>query len=161
MEQESEEFEEERGEDCWLLKLDKAKQVKDPSSIWTRMPNHLSRLFHAAVLEPVSQRLWVIGGEDMDFNITSDVVKMSYNLVPLKILAVDHAAHNVCANDTRLSPDQFPVQLRKEIEDYKAKQGEIHLCSKETGCTDCQEGEESDEEWEEYEDMMEEEEVDE
>ena len=164
MEQETVEEEQERGEDCWLLDLNKAKQIMDPSSIWTRIPNHLSRLFHAAVLEPVSQRLWVIGGEDIDCNLTSDVLKMSYNLIPLKVLAIDHAACNISADDIRLSPDQFPMQLRKEIEDYRSKLGEIHLCTKETGCTDCQEGEESDEEWvsaQEYDDMMEEEEVDE
>ena len=45
-------------DDCWLLDLHKAREQKEPSIIWTRLPNHFSRGGHAAVVEPVSQRPW-------------------------------------------------------------------------------------------------------
>ena len=49
---------------CWLLDLEKARQLEEPTSIWTMIDTPFPRKFHASVLEPVSQRHWVIGGED-------------------------------------------------------------------------------------------------
>ena len=103
--------------ECWLLNLDKAKQLKDPTSIWTRIPTPFPRVVHASVLEPVSQRLWVIGGwasDQKDF--TSDVIKMSgFNTLPLKTIAMDHIARNMKATDPRLSANNYPKRLISEI----------------------------------------------
>ena len=106
---------------CWYLDLEKAKQQRDSSSIWTEVQTTFMRLDHAAVLEPVSQKLWVVGGYKRQgdswtrIRTTSDVLKMSFNHVPLKVLAMDCVAKSININDERLLPDQFPMQLRNEL----------------------------------------------
>ena len=109
--------------ECWLLNLDNARQLKDPTSIWTRIPTPFPRELHASVLEPVSQRLWVIGGwasDQKDF--TSDVIKMSrFNTLPLKTIAMDHIARNMKATDPRLSANNYPKRLISEIEEHRSK----------------------------------------
>lgn len=47
---------------------------------------------------------------------TSDVLKMSFNHVPLKVLAMDRVAKSINIDDERLLPDQFPIQLRNELQ---------------------------------------------
>ena len=34
--------------ECWLLNLDNARQLKDPASIWTRIPTPFPRQVHAS-----------------------------------------------------------------------------------------------------------------
>ena len=36
--------------ECWLLNLDNARQLKDPASIWTRIPTPFPRVVHASGL---------------------------------------------------------------------------------------------------------------
>lgn len=122
----------------WLLDLEKIKRRNETSLIWTRIPDHLPRRLHAAVLEPVSKRLWVIGGEDNKFDTTANVLKMTSNLVPLKILAMDCAVRQSNIGDARLSPDHFPIQLKKELEEYRSKLGNVYLCNLEDSCIICQ-----------------------
>ena len=120
-------------DNSWLLDLHNAKHEKDPSSVWTRIPNHFSMQQYsgyAAVLEPVSQTLWVLGGQFHG----NRILKMSYKLASLKDLAMDKIARI----NFRLLPGQIPTQLRNEIATYKDKNGEVLLCSREGGCTDCQ-----------------------
>ena len=109
-------------EECWLLNLNHAKELHDPSAIWTRIPSTFARGHHChcAVLEPISQRLWLIGGYD-DHGITSDVLKLSLKFLPLKDLAKDRAAHSIGANDLRLLPGHYPDTLKYEIEEYRSK----------------------------------------
>ena len=74
------------------------------------------------VLEPASQRLWVIGGEDDSLDgFTSDVIKMSINTVPLKTLAIDCIARHLKANDPKLTLNNCPERLLNEIEEHRSK----------------------------------------
>ena len=97
-----------------VLDLDKAKNLTEPSSIWTRVPNPHPRFRHASVMEPVSQRLWIIGGSDGS-QITPDILEIPIKL-SLKDLAIESAARNISSNDPRLEPGQYPKRLRDEIE---------------------------------------------
>ena len=53
-------------DDCWILDLKKASQAIDMSSIWTKVQNLDQDLFrrmaHTAVVEPVSQKIWLMAG---------------------------------------------------------------------------------------------------
>ena len=106
----------EYAEDCWLLDLGKAKQEKEVTSIWTqiKLGNFYGRAFHKAVLEPVSQRLWLMGGV-----YTPNLLKLSLNVVPLQILAKECAANNISEDDPRLGADRFPKKLKEDIEAYR------------------------------------------
>ena len=126
-------------DDSWLLNLNGAKQFKDPSLIWSKIPNHHLRFCHEAVLEPVSQSLWVMGGFDGNMYVyTSDLLKMSFNLAPLKDLAIDHVARRIDTEDQRLLANQLPRDICNEIENYRSKIGNVNICSAEGGCQVCQ-----------------------
>ena len=131
-------------DDSWLLNLDGAKQFMDPSLIWSKIPNHHLRFCHEAVLEPVSQSLWVIGGFDgnsFDGNVffyTLDLLKMSFNPAPLKDLAIDHVARRIDTEDQRLLAHQLPWDICNEIANYRSKIGSVNICSAEGGCQVCQ-----------------------
>ena len=64
---------------------------------------------------------------------------MTHSLVSLKVSTMDHVARNFSGNDSRLLPQQCPIQLKNEIEEYRSKIGEAYLCSWEKGCTVCKE----------------------
>lgn len=103
-----------------VLDLDKAKQLRDPSVLWTRVSHQFPRCAHASVIEPVSQRLWIIGGFDGQNRITSDIIEIPIK-PSLKDLAIDCAARNISANDPRLQPGKYPKKLRDEIEVYRSR----------------------------------------
>ena len=67
-----------------------------------------------------------------------DVLKISFNLLPLKILALDRMARNIRAQDPRLQPDRIPKRLAQEIEEYKTNIPEKYICSSDNGCIVCQ-----------------------
>ena len=123
--------------DCWLLNLDYAIQFKDPSTIWTKFPSRFVRYSHGAVWNEVSKELWVIGGFDGK-NWVTDVLKMSFDLPALKILALDCAARNICTCDSRLGIDQLPVEVRNEFVEYKSDLGVEWLTLQEDKCEKCQ-----------------------
>ena len=124
--------------DCWLLDLDLALQLQDPSSIWTKISMHFVRDYHAAIVEPASQKLWVIGGYSpltaCGTRVTSDDLEMSINLVSLKDLALYQIASRINKDDDRLQPDRFPIGLRRQIEVCRAN---MHICNVEKGCAKC------------------------
>ena len=104
------------GYGSWILDLHKAKQIQHPSSIWTRIPYEYptSRREHAAVIEPISQRLWILGGFEKEFfneedTSTSDILEMPIN-VSLRDLAIDCAARSISPNDPKLAPGKNIVQ---------------------------------------------------
>ena len=115
--------------DCWLLNLHNAKQLMEPSYIWTKIKNLDIRLYHAAILQPLSKRLWVISGYNENF-LPSNIMKLNFKqLHSLKDLAMDCVARNICAQDPRLAPeDQIPLQLRNEIEAYRCEIGDQYSC---------------------------------
>ena len=122
-------------EDSWLLNLQNAKQLMNLSSIWTRVDIDIHRLHHAAVLQPISKKLWVIGGHNYGSkrDILPNLLKINFlKLAPLKDLALDIVAGNICACDPRLGFDELPRQLRAEIDAYKRENGEETACSCET-----------------------------
>ena len=113
-------------DDCWLLNLHNAMQFMIPSSIWTKVDGNFARVYHAAILQPMSKRLWVIGGHSSQ-DSKADVVILKINFgrpSPLKYLAMDSVAHNICAHDPRMVPDQ----LTNEIEAYRFESGEPNSC---------------------------------
>ena len=73
------------------------------------------------MLEPVSQRLWLIGGA-----YKTGIQKMSLNVVPLKVLALERAARNMSGDggsNLRLLINvtcHCPKALRREIEAQRA-----------------------------------------
>ena len=125
-------------DDCWLLNLHNAKKLMDPSVIWTKITNPYPRCWHAAVMQPLSRRLWVIGGfEDHKYpnatyqiSYATNILKLNFTkLCSLKDLAMDYVARNICAHDPRLAPeDQMTRQLRDEIEAYRCEIGDQYSC---------------------------------
>ena len=97
-----------------VLDLDKAKHTQDDSSIWKPVLNPHPRSRHAAVMEPVSQNLWIIGGR-VGNDITSEILEVPMRM-SLKHLAIDCAARGISSDDHRLKPGQYPKRLRDEVE---------------------------------------------
>ena len=123
-------------DDCWILHLNRALNNEKPASIWTRFRNHLPRREHAAVLEPVTQRLWIIGGLD-GCQSTSDVIQMTMNIVPLKILCLNHVFDHIRDDDERLQLDHFPAQVKTEMSAHMKRRGEVLYCKQGKGCNIC------------------------
>ena len=89
-------------------------------NFWTRLKHQeqLPRSNHAAVLDPVTRRLLVLGGfgkggrcgnECLDNN---EISKMTFQAVPLKTLAVEYVARTIERGDPRLEKDQLPPNLK-------------------------------------------------
>lgn len=131
---------------CWLLNLQNAKQLLGPASIWTKISLRFPIMYdYAAVLEPMSKELLIIGGYPKQkqhiYTKSSDVLKIPMRLSTLKNLAMDCVARNNCTNDPRLASDQMPQQLKEEIEMCKQEiigPESLCMCTKERGCTKCQ-----------------------
>ena len=103
--------------DCWLLDLEKTKEGID--NPWTRCRHHEKeiRLQHSAVLEPESQRLWILGGQSNDFLHPTRILQLSFSsFTPLKVLTLEWVVNCVPLNDARLLT--LPPNLRME---YKIK----------------------------------------
>ena len=118
----------ERSGDCWLLDLGGVMQ--GGGNFWTRLKHQeqLPRLNHAAVLDPVTRRLLVLGGfgkggqcgnECLDNN---EISKMTFQAVPLKTLAVEYVARTIERGDPRLEKDQLPPNLKRLIEVNRRKE---------------------------------------
>ena len=84
-----------------------------------------------------SLRDWVIGGYDYEESRFLDDLKISFNQVPLKDLAMDYVALNISPNDVRMQPDRLPKDLKEEIEDYRSNLGKFYICSEEEGYETC------------------------
>ena len=129
-------------DDCWLLDV-KAKLQEEPPSIWNQIRNHFPRQNHIAILEPVSQRLWIMGGicnhPRYPFSFAySGLLKMTPNLLSLKEICLNWMNNFIQRDDARMLPNEFPLQLKNEMEVYRRKIGQAYWCSKEKGCTVCQ-----------------------
>ena len=131
-------------DDCWHLNLQNTKQNKESSSIWTKIPISYPRYGHASLLQPLSKRLWIIGGMGINSSIrihrfSSSIMKLNFNqLKSLKDLAMDCVARNICAHDPRLArEDQMTRRLRDEIEAYKCEIGDQYSCPDEDWRNGC------------------------
>ena len=131
-------------DDCWLLSLQSAEQISESGSIWTKIPVSYPRVHHACVLQPLSKRLWIIGGIEFNSSIrihrfSSSIMKLNFNqLRSLKDLAMDCVARTICAHDPRLArEDQMTRQLRNEIEAYKCEIGDQYSCPDEDWRNGC------------------------
>ena len=102
--------------DCWLLHLNQAEKSNDLSTIWTRIKtNNLQKRFvHTAVLEPLSQRLWLMGGA----HCSKKLEKITTNVVPLKVLAMECIVGKMKSDDPMLNA--APKMLKKDIEAYRS-----------------------------------------
>ena len=113
-------------EDCWIINLEKAVQATDMSSIWTQVQNInlFNRSMHNAVVEPVNNRLWLIGGGFTGFipsvPLAPEKLRLRLNVASLKTLASECVANNTNKDDSELGPGQLPRELRKEIEAFRA-----------------------------------------
>ena len=102
------------GPECWLLNLDNARQLKEPTSIWTRIQVPFPGAEdenHASVLEPLTNRHLTIG--------SNEVIKITFNVVQLKTLAMDTIARNMDAYGERLTSN-YPKKLRREIMEHRS-----------------------------------------
>ena len=114
--------------DNWIMNLDNAKHLMEPSSIWTKISSEIPRTYHAAVLQPLSKELWIIGGffgfTSDEALMTSDLLKIDYKGPKLlKDLALASVAHHISAHDPRLNKHEIPEQLKNEIDVYKQETG--------------------------------------
>ena len=112
-----------RLDDCWILDLKKASQAIDMSSIWTKV-QHIDMIYealHTAVVEPVSQKLWLIGGSEHEANkIAPRKLQLRLNVSPLRTLASEFIANNTNEDDPEIGPGQLPTELKQEIEAFRA-----------------------------------------
>ena len=108
--------------DCWLLDFDEAKKGNETTSMWKQInvDNFKGRISSRAILEPVSQRLMLIGGFTNEIT-PPEVQKIAVNVVPLQILSMECAAENIPKDDSRLKADKFPDKLLKDIEAFRSK----------------------------------------
>ena len=126
-------------DDCWLLDLDKALQLMEPTEIWTKIPSNLKKGHHAAVVEPISRHLWVTGGVNYHGNHSaSDVLEINIiEVAPLKEIAIHRTVRDICANDPRLSEETFPRSLRHEIEAQRSEVSGHNSCMEDKKCLAC------------------------
>ena len=122
-------------DDCWLLNLQSAKQISETGPIWIKIPVSHPMVCNASVFQPLSKRLWIIGGAYFkssfrSIRFSSSIIKLNFNqLRSLKDIAMDCVARSICAHDPRLArEDQMTRQLRKEIEAYKCEIGDQYSC---------------------------------
>ena len=112
-------FYQESQNECWLLNIEKAKQLEEPSRIWTQIPNHFNRYAYAAARDPVSRSVWLMGGIDKQYPhlYSSDILKISSKSVTLKDLTMEYIIRNMSSEVGRL----LPKQLANDIELHKYK----------------------------------------
>ena len=123
---------------CWLLDLQKAKHLMQPSSMWTKIQLRFPIIYKYAVLqEPQGKELLLIGGRQHG-SISKNVLKIQTQLPPLRSLAIDCAARHTCILDSRLLSDQLPLELIEEILLCKLEIFGIEsVCNTAAGCTKC------------------------
>ena len=114
--------------DCWLLNtaMVLGGEYTTPSELWQRCQHHENvlsargekRSFHSAVLEPVSKRLWILGGSREIFRTFSDsnVVSLSFNSgASLKLLAMESILRDFDPDHPMLEAREFPRHLKSEL----------------------------------------------
>ena len=116
--------------DCWMLNIGKvlAGGFQKPSDVWERCQQHeeklpsriASRMLHSAVIEPVTKRLWILGGLIQPIpSTTTRVLSLAFNSsTSLKFLAMERAASYFGPGHLRLGPTDLPSHLKTELENH-------------------------------------------
>ena len=97
--------------DCWLLNIDECISNLNAEKIWTRCEHHetYTRCGHAAVKEPSSKRVWIIGGHVnhiRELTFSSDQT--------LKVLALESVTKNLDKLSHKIK--ELPDALRLSVE---------------------------------------------
>ena len=119
--------------DCWLLKTGMVLRGKfeRPSSLRERCEQHelslinraANHIMHSAVVEPISKRLWILGGFQRDVVFeprrTTEVLPLTFNSgASLKLLAMESAPRHFRPGHPILEDTELPRNLRLEFKHY-------------------------------------------
>ena len=104
--------------DCWLLDLQKCISEMSAENIWTvcKTVSGNKRSHHAAIMEPTSKSLWIVGGTTNEsWDTAVHTLEMSFNAnKTLQDLAVASAAKNI--SKLRSKIDKLPNTIQLAIE---------------------------------------------
>ena len=122
--------------DCWILNTRRLLgydfDFNHPSCLWKRCwyqenrPSSLdaTRFGHRAVIEPVSKRLWILGGVRnlyLKQPHPDEIISMSFNsAAPLKLLAMESAMRHFDPSHPIWEINRIPKDLRTELEDRRS-----------------------------------------
>ena len=122
--------------DCWILNIRLLLRYEfcfnHPSCLWKRCwhqenrPSSLdaTRIGHRAVVEPVSKRLWILGGVKNWYNTpphSDEILSMSFNsAAPLRLLAMESAIGHFDPTHPIWEINRIPKDLRTELEDRRS-----------------------------------------
>ena len=104
--------------DCWLLDIRKCISEMNPENIWTlcKTAHSIKRSNHAAIREPNSKSLWIVGGTtNGSLKDEHRILELPFNAdKTLQDWAVASAAKNICRLQSRI--DKLPNVIRLAIE---------------------------------------------
>ena len=122
--------------DCWMLNTEKLLKGDfnrfKPSTLWKRCKHqenrssslYATRMDHKAVVEPVSKRLWIMGGSscwELSEPYATEIISMSFNsATPLRLLAMESAIGYFGPNHPIWEATKIPRHLRTELEDRRS-----------------------------------------
>ena len=96
--------------------LREAPELKVMDNISSAGARGFIRMGHSAVVEPVSKRLWILGGV-VDGRITDEMLSMSFNSgASLKLLAMESALRHFRLGHPFLEATELPRHLKMEFE---------------------------------------------
>ena len=113
-------------DDCWILDVEKIRtgSFEEPSSLWKQYPlmEGEARWLHSGVLEPVSKRLWILGGFTWTYSKytrPSEMLSISFpSVTSLRFLAMEKVMENFGPiGDEEI---EIPKQLKIELENRRA-----------------------------------------
>ena len=112
---------------CWIWNTGKllSGEFDTSLSLWKHCSHHENkRVGHASVLEPVSKRLWILGGSscwDMSEPYPTEIISMSFNsAAPLRLLAMESALSHFDPTHPVWEAHKIPQHLRTELEDRRS-----------------------------------------
>ena len=110
--------------DCWILNTGRVLrgEFERPSSLWRHCQEHESQgaalTNHSAVVEPISKRLWIIGGNVGLRPCQNNVEILSITLnsgTPLKLLAMESVLKYFHPDHPMLEATELPKTLQIEL----------------------------------------------
>ena len=119
--------------DCWILNAGMVLRGEfETPSLWRRSKEHESRSIrgatrkiHSAVVEPISKRLWIIGGltgKRPQETKAKEIVSITLNSgTPLKLLAMESALRYFYPGHPMLEDTELPKTLIAELENHRIR----------------------------------------